>query len=231
MAFQISVSGTSSVLHLEYYDGIKLNGPYEMCLKSFVTYNNIPNITDENNLFILVDTITPAQHVITIPTGTYELKDLIKRLEDEPAFLESGTTMKLNKNTFQVEIKSDFHIDFNTEGTMGRTLGFSENIFAPLLTHSSDLPVQIFTVNTIKVKCNLIKCNVDNLKQNDNTLHEFPLNGEGGEKIIERPITLCYYPVNTDNIYQIKLTVVDQDNNVIDFRGEKISIVLGFRPC
>lgn len=231
MAFQISLSNTSSEFNLDYYEGIRLNGPYEVCLKSFVTYNNIPNITESNNQFIVVNAKIPAQYVIRLPVGTYEVYEIIELLMKDPIIVDSGTSIKLNKNTFQIEIKSEtYDIDFINGNSIGRTLGFSANVFRRNTLHRSDLPVQIFTVNTIKIKCNLIKCNVDNLTINDNTLHEFPLKGEGGEKIIERPISLCYYPINTDNIYQLHLKVVDQDNNLIDFRGEKITIVLGFQP-
>lgn len=231
MAFQISLNGTYSEFNLEYYDGIILKGPYEVCLKSFVTYNNIPNINEDCNLFMLTDDTNQKRYEIKIATGTYELNELINLIKQDSIIKESKTEIKLNRNTFQVEITSNLHVDFYSEGNMGRIFGFSKNVFKPGKTHYSDLPVQLFTTNTIKIKCNLIKCNIANLKQNDNTLHEFPLKGEPGEKIVERPATLCYYPITTDNIYQLHLKVVDQDDNLIDFRGEKISILLGFRPC
>lgn len=245
MSFQISVSDTKSEINLEYNEGIKLNGPYEMCLKSFVTYNNIPNITEKNNIIIFINVkltevngkmvvaegTIPSQHIINLPTGTYELNEIFKLITENPKIKNSNTVMRLNKNTFTVEIESEWYIDFTSPNSIGRTLGFSSNIFSPNKKNISDLPVQLFTINTIKIKCNLIKCNIDNLKRNDNTLYEFPLKCESGEKIIERPISLCYYPINNDQIYQLHLRVVDQDDNLISFRGEKITITLGFQPC
>jgi hypothetical protein len=236
MAFQISLNSTASVLNLEYVDGIKLNGPYEVCLKRFVTYNNIPNITEKNNKICFVDDTTneqePKKYEIIIPTGTYEIQDLIRYIQNHKLVVNSGTFLRLNRNTFKMEIKSPWYFDFTSPASIGKVLGFSEKSFKPDQLHTSDLPVQIFSVNTIKVKCNLIKCNYENLKRNDNTLYEFPLKVESGEKIIERPQTLCYYPVTrTDSIYQLHLHIVDQNDKLVDFQGEEISITLGFQPC
>lgn len=259
MAFQISLTSTSSIFSFEYTEGIQLNGPYEVCLKSFVTYNNIPNISEWNNRITFIEKKTngPSNDIIvdennnnndiiqsnggetqnsniniTIPKGTYEIHDLAKYIENQPALKNSKTYFHLNKNTFKMEMYSKLSIDLSVEHSVARTLGFTPRLYEPQKIHISDLTVEIFTVQTIRVKCNLIKCNVNNLKLNDNTLYEFPLRCESGEKIVERPQTLCYYPVTRmDSLYRLHLKIVDQDDNIVDFRGEQISITLGFQPC
>jgi hypothetical protein len=228
MAFQISLNDTKSEFNLEYEEGIELKGPYEVCLKSFVTYNNIPNITNKNNVILYKSGI--SEHKVVVPVGTYELEDLSRFLIPTSPSNDCGLRVFLNKAKLKVEIFCKWDIDFTTPKSLGPTLGFSKRYLKSYETHHSDLPVAIFTVNTIKIKCNLIKCNIENLKTKDNTLHEFPLSVDPGEKIVERPSSLCYYPVSTDTIYQLHIRVTDQDNNLIDFRGEKVSLTLGFRP-
>ena len=89
---------------------------------------------------------------------------------------------------------------------------------------------KLFSINTIKVKCNLVNSNISENNLHDNTLYEFPLTGNVGEKIVERPNPVSYYKTNTDEIHNLSLKVVDQDDNLIDFQGEKITVILEFRP-
>ena len=78
MAFQISLTSTSSELNFEYFDGIRLIGRYDVSLKSMVTYNNIPNITETNNEIVFIsNTDASKKFPIILPTGTYEVQDLI----------------------------------------------------------------------------------------------------------------------------------------------------------
>lgn len=58
MAFQISLHSHSSDIFQSYEnEGILVPGDYEVALKSFVTYNNIPNISKElsNNTLLLLN--------------------------------------------------------------------------------------------------------------------------------------------------------------------------------
>ena len=64
----------------------------------------------------------------------------------------------------------------------------------------------------------------------DNTIYEFPLTSNPGEKIVERPAAMTFYSVNIDTIHELHLKIVDQDNHLVNFQGEKINIVLEFRP-
>lgn len=244
MSFQISLNSNTSVIHCRYHEGISLNKqPYKVGLKSFVTYNNIPNITKNNNQLVLVkktkedvahydDNISSEFTVenrrsIVVPTGTYEVHDLIKFIQSKT----QGIEMKLNKNLLQVEIFSEMSdIDFNCENSIGSIFGFSKRYLEKSKLHFSDMAVKIFPINTIKVRSNLVNCNVQDGHRYDNTLYDFPLNCEVGERIIERPTSVSYYRVIPDIIYDLLLQICDQDGNLVDFRGEKISITLDFRP-
>lgn len=238
MAFHISVTDTSSHIVREYDDGIKLCSAYEVGLKSLVTYNTIPNISPEkkNDIFLLkkVDSVSGLK--LTIPKGTYELEDLISFISTHPEVkaIEPNLKLTLNKNTLRVSLYTENCLVDVPPPTVGSCvltmLGFGYDTYMPKIVHTAAAPVDIMPINTVKVRCNMIGSNYDNLKRGDNTIYEFPLNSEVGEKIIERPNTIAYYTVITDNIFTLVLSVVDQDNNLIDFCGEKLSLCLEFRP-
>ena len=99
MAFQISLTSTSSIFKFEYSEGIPLDGPYEICLKSFVTYNNIPNISEYNNRIDFftadltqIDIQSLDKNVadgVSIPVtsskGTYEIINFTSHIEKNPS--------------------------------------------------------------------------------------------------------------------------------------------------
>lgn len=236
MSFQISLNSIFSEIHCQYHEGISLgNRQYEVGLKSFVTYNNIPNISEENNKLVFIEKINAInsvgtyekQHVLRIPKGTYEIQDLVILIEK--AYPDSKTKISLNKNILKMEVYSEWIIDFSCANSIGPVLGFSNRRLPSDTLHYSDLPINIFPINTIRIRCNLINCNIQGSERNDNTLYEFPLNTSLGERIIERPINISYYRVITETIHDLVLRICDQDGHLVDFRGEKISITLDFR--
>jgi hypothetical protein len=62
------------------------------------------------------------------------------------------------------------------------------------------------------------------------TIHEFSPDVLPGYKINEVPKNIIYLPLNTNSISSVTLELVDQDGNLIDFRGETITIRLHLRP-
>lgn len=232
MAFQISINSYTSDISRIYNECIKLNKPYEVGLKSFITYNSIPNVSKENkNNEFLYNLDNNKRYMLIIPTGTYELQDVIDFIENNAEGIKPHT-FTLNKNTLKIKINtsSSVTIDFTTPNSIGKTLGFSNRKINPDTTTYSDIPIDIFKVNNIKIKCNLVKSNIEDLKRNDNTLYEFPLNSFIGEKIIERPNTITYFEVNTLEIFELNIRIVDDNNELVNFRKEKICLTLVFRP-
>ena len=87
---------------------------------------------------------------------------------------------------------------------------------------------ELYFINMIKVKCNLIRCNFQDLQRNDNTIYEFPLICPKGVKIVERPGNISYYRVITDTIDDLSLRIVGQNNRFIDFHTNQITVTLDF---
>lgn len=229
MSFTITLSSTESILVANFFPPIYLNQNYECGLIDFETYNSIPNVDETNNLFHI------DNKVISLPTGSYEIDDIAKFIEEALKAFESNiidkftVDLKPNNNTLQSEIKSTHLIKFNESNSIGSLLGFSKRILEPDIKHTSDLPININKVTTVRIECNII----DGAYFNDkpvHVIHEFSPSVAPGYKISEVPNTVIFLPVNVQAITQIYIKLIDQDNNLINFRGENILIRLFFKP-
>ena len=186
------------------------------------TYNSIPNI--ENNLN---DTFYYADKSIKIDEGSYEIEDLEKYIIEriDPGV---GFSLKPNNNTLKAEIKCSAAIDFTKPNSICALLGFDQRILEPNKKHSSDKPVNIIKVNTVVVECNLVRGAYDNGREK-HVLHEFYPMVEPGYKIVELPNPIIYLPLTVQRIDNITVSLKDQDGNLINFRGEKISLRINVR--
>lgn len=133
--------------------------------------------------------------------------------------------LRANRNTFRCEIQSNKEIDFERPGTIANLLGFKRKKLPPNIRHYSDVPINISNVNSICVDCNIIQ----NSFLNDepvHIIHMFYPNVAPGYKIIENPSTVIYLPINTRYIDEIVLKIVDQSGQLINFKGDLITIRL-----
>lgn len=233
MAFQISIHSRKSDIDLIYHEPILLHKHYEVALQTFVTYNSIPNVSsalNNNELHIFLDS-EEKPFIIEIPDGTYELQDLIDFILGDHISKLAKLSLKLNKNTMDVQINCEgATIDFTQPNSIGLLLGFSKDRKIKPGTEYSDLLIDVNPINTVRVQCNLVKSNIYDLERNDNTIYEFPLDVDPGERIVERPANLLYYSINTDAIHELALRITDQSGKLIDFRGERLTLILLFRP-
>lgn len=215
MSYIFTLSSESSILKQNFFPPIQLNGEYSCGLVSFVTYNSIANITSHNNVFKY------GKNIFILDEGCYEMEDIIKKLKEKFPLLE----ITANLNTFKVEILGKTVINFDVENSIAPVLGFSKIALRPNVLHASNLPISVTNVHTIRISCNIIE---NSYYQNEKTpiLHEFPITVESGYKITETPTQIIYLPICVNEISQLVLSVVDQDNNLIDFRKEQILIRL-----
>lgn len=228
MAFTLTLTGDKSILTTDYFPTIDLDTEYVCGLIDFQTYNSIPNVDSSNNLLHIGD------KVITLPEGSYEIEDINKYLQNS---LPKGYNciLKANNNTLRSEIKSNMEINFNKNNSIGSLLGFSRltngypNILKSNKLYESNLPVNIIKVNVIRVGCNITASSFINNKP-DHTIHEFsPMVGPG-YKIVEVPQNVVYLPVTVKRITSIAIKIVDQNDNIVNFRGENITVRLHFKP-
>lgn len=222
MSHTFTLKGTSHVLSVDYYPPIELNpkSEYALGLIGLHTYNSIPNI-DKNNKFYY-----DKNKVVTIPVGSYEITDIEEYLQS--VLSKDAISLKPNNNTLRCEIQSKFVIDFTHKDSIANTLGFSSKVLPANVKHVSDLPVKIIKVVTIRVECNITTAAYYGTSL-AHTLFEFAPQAAPGYSINIHPQHVIYLPVFTKQIDNITLTILDQDGEPVNFRGEEIIIRLELR--
>lgn len=233
MSLTLTLSGCSSQLSNSFYPPIQLdNANYKIALLKLEVYNSIPNVSKKNNSLSVV--IQDTNHVLYIPTGTYEIEDLstciaemIKLKSNETLDLENLFYIKANTNTMQTIIFCKYPVSFDVKNSVASLLGISnktkiiggETIFSEKIAN-------INAIDVIRIQCNLASGSYLN-GQPSHTIYEFTPDVPPGYKIIEVPKNLIYLPlINTQSISEISIKFVDQNQKIVNFRGERTSVVL-----
>lgn len=233
-----TLSGNSSLLEANYFPPIELDEryQYECELVDFQTFNCIPNIDEVNNKLVFGgEYIEPEKEgvissskrksgfmasfptEIIIPTGSWEISDIANFIRSKlPQNIEFS--LIVNKNTLKCELHSNVPIDFTQNNSIGPLLGFSAQKLRPKTVHVSDCPIDILRVNAIRVECNIITGSYFN-GDSGHTIHESFPSAQSGYKITETPNNVIYLPVTIRNV---SVSIVDQKNRKINFRGENI---------
>lgn len=236
-----TLSGRSSTLSVDFYNPIELDPLYDysLALIGFHTYNSIPNVEEgvNNKFYYWEFGDKTKEKVINIPTGSYEISDIESYLQKK--LIPSGVTqieehsdyfsLKPNNNTLKCEIKSKHEINFTPKDSLATLLGYSTQVLEPNILYQSDLPVKIVKVITIHVDCNITAGAFYNNKPS-HTIFEFGLKVDPGYAIDIEPNNLIFLPVtNKSEIHNITLTILDQNSEPVNFRGEEIIVRLELR--
>lgn len=238
----ITLTGNQSVLSADFFPPIELKGDSYVCgLIDFQTFNSIPNIDIGCNKFYYIENknvIKPIDNSeisgvlshqisrdveIVIPTGSYEIADIATYLQQQLLQNETNINLRVNKNTLRSEIKCSRDINFKYPDSIASILGFNYRVLEANKLHISDHPVDINRINVIRIECNITSGAYIN-NQPSHTIHEFFPAVEPGYKIIEVPRHVIYLPVTVKTIHSISVNIVDQNGQLINFRGETITI-------
>ena len=208
---------------------------YEAALTSLHTYNSCPNITNENNKLRYSIDKGITWKDIALSTGAYELAEInneIQRqmIENDDYDKESNTfyiNITVNKPTSKsiLEINNEnYMIDFSMQNSLASTLGF-ENKSYPSGIYESPYVIDIEKVNAILIHCSFVTGSIIN-GINSQVIHLFSPNVSPGYKIIEIPKPqLIFHPViQQPKIDRVRIWLTDQNNNIIDLRGEKVTL-------
>lgn len=93
-----------------------------------------------------------------------------------------------------------------------------------------DRPRKLYPVENIKIHCNLVEEGM--IRPNKHTHEEtqiifcFKINSEFKHPIIHEPTNPIYFSVQHRSISKIEIKICDQDDNLIDFGGAYITIIL-----
>lgn len=162
---------------------------------------------------------------IKIPVGSYELEDIVKHLTYVLEKEKNATiAFSVNNNTLKCQFESSLKVLFNKErNTIGSIFGFDDGVYWSNQRHISQGIVRINPINVIKIETNITTGAYSNDKLM-RTLHEFYPDAVTGYKIIEVPKNIIYLPLSVRVIQYFRVRVVDQDNRLIDFRGETVTL-------
>lgn len=217
----LTLSGTSSILETHYFPPIELSASknYHLGLVELLSFNAIPNIDiGKNKLYI-------GKEVIVLPTGSYEIDDIDAYVREQLKSKHINFSLKPNNNTLRSVISCSENIDFRPQDSIARLLGFTHRQLLTNISHSSDLPVAILKVNALRVECNITSGAYIN-QHKVHTIHEFFPAVPSGYKIIEVPSQVIYLPIAVRIIDNLQLRIVDQDGDLVNFRGEVTTIRL-----
>lgn len=240
--FTVTFTGTSSVLQNDFFPEIVLDPQVNYCcaLLDFTAFNSIPNVTNGQNSELIIK--YPVQEkkwiqtkrgydyhnisrekTISLPTGAYEVEDILKYLKWEFHALEVSFSYEISVASSTVAIQFDKDIEW-IGGTLLNVIGFYENkTFKSHTNYTSENIVKITNVDVIRVECDIISGSYINGKST-HTIHQFShCKVDPGYKFIEIPQHLIYLPIKVKQIRSIQVSIVDQNGQLIDFRGEQIS--------
>lgn len=223
MSLTFTMSGNSSILTADFNPPLYLDDgrQYEIGLCNFESFNLIPNIDENNNYFPF------GNGSLTVPTGAYEIEELQQYLQKN---LPKGYTITIipNVTTSTVALSANFPIDFSQSGTFGRLLGFKPRLLNANEFHESDMPVEILQVNAICIDCSIATGSFHN-GQPCHIIHQFFPIVPTGYKIVESPQNILYFPVSVKAITSLRVRVIDQNGELVNFRNETITIRLHLR--
>lgn len=250
----LTLNDNSSRMSAHYFPPIDISdGEYACGLIDFQTFNAIPNVDESNNLFhfesnsVAPQTAAIHAHIrynfndesvvdknnnnkivgilesIEIPMGTYEIEQIARYLKKALNKLNIEFDLVANKNTLKCEFSCSAPIDFTNSKSIGSLLGFAAKRYEANIVHESESTANILKVNIIRIECDLIRGSyINNMPAH--TIHEFSPRVPPGYKIIEVPNKVIYFPVTVKSISSVHITLVDQNNDLINFRGETITV-------
>ena len=106
--------------------------------------------------------------------------------------------------------------------SIGSVLGFNKEVYSDHYQESEN-PVDILSINSILVNVDIISGSYVNGRRNPTIYSFFPAVSPG-YKIIETPANLVYLPITLDTIYSMQTSLTDQNGNLLNLRGENVSI-------
>lgn len=223
----LTLTGNSSSLTTFFHPEIELDERYDYScsLLDFHTYNSIPNVHDKNNKFYytFLHGESIESKVIVVPVGSYELDDIAEFLNKALKKQNIDCQFLGNKNTMKcVLMCSNVLIDFTKNDCIGSVLGFGKRILSGEIFYEADDIVNIQNINSIRIDCDLTTGSFHNGNKT-HSIYEFSPSVSPGYKITEQPRNLIYLPVVRHRINTINISIVDQNGNLVDFRGETIT--------
>ena len=231
---QIVVSSNKTRFNTRFNPPMQLdkNKKYEMALVNLETYYSFPNIDASNNYFRYSHDGGTTWVDIFIPEGSYDIVDINDTIQQK--MRQNGhydrvnedyyITISANANTLKAVmiLDNNYQVDFRQTHSVSGVLGFNNVIYITNYQESENV-VNILSVNSLYVNTDIIAGSYVNGSQR-NTIYSFFPNVSPGYKIVETPVNLVYLPVVLDTIHSLEVSLTDQHDNLLNLRGEHITM-------
>ena len=239
----IVISDSKTRLHTRYNPPMEFTPSktgYEMALYRFESYFSWPNINLSNNAFRISVDNGKNWLDLKIPIGSYDIdgiNEALHRLVKEKSNEEQGNesieffVLSGNKNTLKCVLrimKESVIVDFNIENSIRSVLGFEAKKYKGGRRYESENTVNILSVNSILVNCDVISSSRVNGKLAPVVYNFFP-NVSPGEKIVSQPKNIIYVPLTMSIISSMTVWITDQESNLLDLRGEQLTLTFHIR--
>lgn len=222
MSFTLSINGNKSELNTNYFPPLTLNKKYECGLLYFSALNSVPNINNENNVFMYGN----EGKQIIIPCGLYDLQDINDYVKTRVQ--DCDIQIKANNNTLKCSIFCSQCINFEVKNSIAPLLGFPPVKLEANKWHESMNPVSILPLTVIRIECDLVQGSYINGSPS-HIIYEFVPNVAPGYQFIEVPRNVIYFPLRKKIITSVSIKIVDSEGNLINFQNENIQLCLHLR--
>lgn len=222
----LTLTGNSSSLNSHFHPEIELDErySYSACLLDLYTYNSIPNVNETNNTLVYSKDNGETYERIVLPTGAYEIDEILKLLENEFQAKKAKIKITSDKKTMKCTIYLSIHclLSFTARDSIGSVLGFAPVVYGPNSQHVAEKVINIQSNGNLRIDCDLITGSYHN-GTSTHTIYEFTPSVDPGYKIVEQPKHLIYLPVVRHRINTVNISIRDQAGKLADFRGENIT--------
>lgn len=220
------------------------DGQYEIALvrsNLWYSWSNVSAAKGNNKIrYYSTYNIIGWRPMITLPDGQYTIADinsfLVNAMTDNGDYITSPSgvkqypiTISPNYSTLKVDIAilPSFQLDF-TVSTLCILLGWTQQIVTTSGTGSTLANIND-SINSLLIHCSLVASSYKNGIQGD-IIWSFIPNTPPGSNIDVEVKNLIYLPIyEPAQISNIRMSITDQLNRTIDFKGEPVTYLLHIR--
>jgi len=206
---------------------IKLNNKNEIALTGGSLWYSWQNISSDflNNKLKYFDGTNWIE--LTIPDGIYDetelnnyLEEYFQKYDDCPIVFDVNSAT----NRFMIIINdSTYKVDLSV-GKLYALLGFNPKIYDERVNYGSRIANITNDIDRILIHCSVVSGSYKNNQKSD-IIYTFSPNISPGGMINIEPFQPKYLPLErTDSIFNMKISLTDQLNNIINFNGENITL-------
>jgi len=235
-SFEITISNNKKDFITRFNPPLQLKKgkQYEMALLNLETSYSFANIDSTNNSFKYSPDGGDNWFTVTVPEGSYEIRDIdaaIKQQMKINGHYDSQNdkyyvSVTANSSTLKTvfTLDNNYQVDFTLYNSMRHLFGFNSAIYTARY-QESEAVVNIVNINSILVNIDIITGSYVNGRMQPVIYAFFP-KVSPGYKIVEKPPHLKYLPVTLNTITNLRTYTTYQDGNLLNLRGEVVTIRL-----